>query len=81
MALGRDQGLIDDEQYELVICKPGPYFDTEAMKEDFGDSGDVLAQMVLSLPFDKMNGKDSFRFVLDGKECVLEKGKHYKYLF
>ena len=80
VSIGKDQGFIDEEEYEIVVTNPGPYFDVEKMKEEFGESADILAAMVLSLKLKDMNGKDNFKFVLDGKECLLEKGKHYKYL-
>jgi len=77
--IGRDSGLIDEEEYEIFITPPGPVFDAEKMKTDFAEKSELLVNMILSLPPAKQSNQKQFAFKLDDKEYVLEENKHYDY--
>lgn len=50
------------------------------LEESFGPSSKVLSLAVMSRPYNQLKNEKAVKITLDGKECVLEEGKHYRAL-
>ena len=48
------------------------------MQESFGKSPKVLILAALSFPYLKVKSEKTLKINLDGKDCVMEEGTHFK---
>lgn len=78
--LATDIGSIEGEEYILKICPAGPIFNQDIMQECYGESAAVLTKAVLSKSYQATKNQKTIKINLDGKDCILEEGKHFKNL-
>lgn len=72
-----DEGSINGEDYKVTITYPHLLIESEALNNDFKDKGSVLTQLVYSKPYQAVKNHEMLTYIIDGKECVLIRGKHY----
>lgn len=78
MTLASDDGTIDEEEYHLKVCVPGPIFNPTEMENSFGKTAKLLQMAFVSYPYLLIKTQKLFKITLDGVSYLLEEGKHYK---